>query len=124
MRVWQDEPAAPEAPPEVVEHAEIWRAADTVVFATTLSEVSTPHTELQHAFVPAVVADLVASSDDRVSIGATTRKSRNDTALLRLGCAPADPRPPREETACLTSSHLNQEQHRSSPLRRPHRRAG
>jgi dihydrofolate reductase len=51
------------------DYAEIWRAAEKVVFSTTLAGVSTPRTRLERAFDPGAVRALVAASPTDVSIG-------------------------------------------------------
>jgi dihydrofolate reductase len=67
MRVWEtlDEPE-----PEMRDYAQIWRAADKVVYSRTLPEVTTPRTRLERTFDPEAVRRLKASSD--VSIGGAT----------------------------------------------------
>jgi dihydrofolate reductase len=51
------------------DYAEIWRAADKIVYSTTLAAVSTPRTRLERAFDPEAIRRLVAGSDRDVSIG-------------------------------------------------------
>jgi dihydrofolate reductase len=51
------------------DYAEIWRAADKVVYSTTLADVSTPRTRLERSFDPAAVRQLVTSAGADVSIG-------------------------------------------------------
>jgi dihydrofolate reductase len=51
------------------DYADIWRAADKVVFSTTLTEASTPRTRLERAFNPATVQQLVAEAQGDVGIG-------------------------------------------------------
>ena len=75
MSVWQD--MAPdgqaEAEPGVVrDYAQVWRAADKVVFSRTLDEVRTPRTRLEHDFDPQRVRELVATADRDVSVGGPT----------------------------------------------------
>ena len=52
------------------DYAEIWRAADKVVFSTTLDAVTTPRTRLERALDPEAVRALKAEGD--VSIGGPT----------------------------------------------------
>ena len=66
MAVWEtmDEPE-----PVMRDYAEIWRAADKVVYSTTLADVSSARTRLERSFDPEAVRELVAVSDRSVSIG-------------------------------------------------------
>jgi dihydrofolate reductase len=49
--------------------AEIWRAADKVVYSTTLEAVSTARTRLERTFDPAAVRQLKATAGRDLSIG-------------------------------------------------------
>ena len=51
------------------DYAEIWRAAEKVVYSTTLEAVSTPRTRLERTFDTAAVRQLVADAERDVSIG-------------------------------------------------------
>ena len=56
--------------PQVMrDFAEIWRAADKVVYSRTLSEVSSARTRLEREFEPDAVRELVASASRDVAIG-------------------------------------------------------
>jgi len=68
LAVWQDMGGPDESPIEN-DYADIWRAADKVVYSTTLAEVSTPRTRLERSFDPDAVRGLVADADRDVSIG-------------------------------------------------------
>ncbi|MBB3675959.1 dihydrofolate reductase family protein [Modestobacter versicolor] len=68
LAVWQTI-GGPEHPAVENEYADIWRAADKVVYSTTLEAVSTPRTRLERAFDPAAVGRLVAGSTSDVAIG-------------------------------------------------------
>jgi dihydrofolate reductase len=64
MRVWEtlDDPA-----PEMQDFAQIWRAADKVVYSRTLPDVTTPRTRLEREFDPDAVRELKDSGE--VGIG-------------------------------------------------------
>ena len=62
-----DDPA-----PEMQDYAQLWRAADKVVYSTTLTEVTTARTRLVDHFDPDEVAAIVAESTLDVSIGGPT----------------------------------------------------
>jgi dihydrofolate reductase len=59
-----DDPA-----PVMRDYAEIWRAADKVVYSTTLEEVSSARTRIEREFDPDAVRELVAAADRDVSVG-------------------------------------------------------
>jgi dihydrofolate reductase len=69
MAGWQTFGTSPEEPAVVRDFGELWRAADKVVYSTTLSDVSTPRTTLEHRFDPDAVRALVARDDRDVSVG-------------------------------------------------------
>lgn len=52
--------------------AEIWRAADKVVYSSTLDAVSTARTRLETAFDPDAVRQMKASAERDLSIGGPT----------------------------------------------------
>jgi dihydrofolate reductase len=51
------------------DYADIWRAADKIVYSTTLTAVSTPRTRLERSFDPAAVARLKDTAASDLSIG-------------------------------------------------------
>ena len=69
MTAWQNLGVGPEAPPELVDFGTLWRAADKVVFSSTLEEPSTPRTRLERRFDPEAVRSLKELSDRDISIG-------------------------------------------------------
>jgi dihydrofolate reductase len=68
MSAWEAMPVA-DQPAAVQEYAGIWRAADKVVYSTTLETVSTARTRIERAFEPAVVRLMKASTERDISIG-------------------------------------------------------
>jgi dihydrofolate reductase len=73
MAVWQTiglgRPAEGEAAsPEELDFAEVWRAADKVVYSRTLAEVWTPRTRLERELDPDAVRRLKAATDHELSI--------------------------------------------------------
>jgi dihydrofolate reductase len=69
MRYWQDPPEAGERPAYIRDYAEIWQAADKVVYSRTLDSPLTPRTEIEREFDPAVVRELKEGADADLSIG-------------------------------------------------------
>jgi dihydrofolate reductase len=68
LAVWQTM-GGPEAHAIENDYAEIWRAAEKVVYSTTLESVSTPRTRLEREFDPDAVRQLVAGAERDVGIG-------------------------------------------------------
>ncbi len=58
MTVWETDPAAAGQSAESARFADLWQAADKIVYSTTLDRVSTRRTQLRHAFDAAEVHDL------------------------------------------------------------------
>ena len=56
-------------PPVIRDFAGIWRAADKIVYSTTLDEVSSARTRIERRFDPDTVRGLKASSDRDLSVG-------------------------------------------------------
>jgi dihydrofolate reductase len=68
MTGWQTLPQAGQSP-LTLDFAQIWRAADKVVFSRSLKAVSTPRTRIERDFDPAAVRQLKASADRDVTVG-------------------------------------------------------
>jgi dihydrofolate reductase len=68
LAVWQTM-GGPDASPIENDYADIWRAAEKVVYSTTLAEVSTPRTRLERSFEPDAVRRFVADAERDVSVG-------------------------------------------------------
>ena len=85
MTFWETVDTAPE-PPVMGDFAEIWRAADKVVYSRTLGEVSSARTRLERDFDPDSVRQLVASADRDVGVGGAELASRAFEAGLVDEC--------------------------------------
>ncbi len=68
MRFWETVDVADLPAPEH-DYARIWRAADKVVFSTTLERVSSARTRLERSFDPDAVRAMKAASERDLSIG-------------------------------------------------------
>ena len=68
MAVWETMDVAGE-PRAMREYAEIWRAADKVVYSTTLDSVSTSRTRLERSFDPEAVRQMKASTASDIGVG-------------------------------------------------------
>jgi dihydrofolate reductase len=71
MRPWDTMPMDG-ATPVMRDFAELWRAADKVVYSTTLGTVSTARTRLESVFDPEAVRRAVEASEHDVSVAGPT----------------------------------------------------
>ena len=62
MVVWENDPSIAEQSPLLRDFAEIWRAADKVVYSRTLKVASTTRTRMERDFDPETVRRLKAST--------------------------------------------------------------
>ena len=56
-------------PPFIRDYAEIWRAADKIVYSRTLEAVSTARTRIERHFDPEAIRQLKAESERNISVG-------------------------------------------------------
>lgn len=68
MRYWETAPTLGQ-PPFIRDWREIWRAADKIVYSTTLTEPSTARTRIERRFDPAAVRRLKAGTGHDLTIG-------------------------------------------------------
>jgi dihydrofolate reductase len=71
MAVWETLPLEGQSP-EMRDFAAIWRAADKVVYSSTLANVATPRTTLERTFRPEFVAGLKATVQRDLTVGGPT----------------------------------------------------
>jgi dihydrofolate reductase len=69
LAYWDDPPALDEQPSFVREFAEIWQAADKVVYSRTLETARTARTRIARDFDPEAIRQLKAQSDHDVAVG-------------------------------------------------------
>jgi dihydrofolate reductase len=70
MVYWETVPTTgPDASPAGVDYAQIWRAADKVVYSTTLTAVSSAKTRVERAFDPEAVRQMKAGADRDITVG-------------------------------------------------------
>jgi dihydrofolate reductase len=69
MAVWETDPALAAQSELRADFANVWQAADKVVYSTTLDAVSTAKTRLEHNFDPASVRDMKASATSDLTVG-------------------------------------------------------
>jgi dihydrofolate reductase len=68
MAIWETLPLA-DQPAHIRDYAEIWRAAEKVVYSTTLQSVSTPRTRLERDFDVDTVRRLKAADQHDLAVG-------------------------------------------------------
>jgi len=69
MTFWESAPVTDATAPVLRDYAQIWRAADKVVYSSTLDSVSSARTRLERRFDPDAVRHLKATSSQDLSIG-------------------------------------------------------
>jgi dihydrofolate reductase len=68
MAIWDSVPLD-DQPPHIRDYAEIWRAADKVVYSRTLEDVSTARTRVERDFDPAAIRQLKAEAQLDIAVG-------------------------------------------------------
>ena len=69
MALWETDPGLAAQSELMADFANVWQAADKVVYSTTLDAVSTAKTRLEHSFDPASVRALKASAASDLTVG-------------------------------------------------------
>jgi dihydrofolate reductase len=69
MVAWETMPTGPDEHPVARDFAEIWRAADKVVFSSTLPTATSARTRIERSFDPAAIRELKASAEQDLSVG-------------------------------------------------------
>ena len=69
MAYWETAGAVSDEPPVVQDFAEIWQAADKIVYSKTLETVSSARTRIEREFDPEAVRQLKARADRDISVG-------------------------------------------------------
>ena len=82
MAVWETDPAAAAQSPAAREFAEIWQAADKVVYSRTLAAASTTRTRIERDFDPEAVRQLKAAAERDFTVGGPTLGAHAITAGL------------------------------------------
>jgi dihydrofolate reductase len=75
MAVWETDPTLPEQSAVMRDFGQIWRAADKIVYSTTLPAVETERTRIERAFDPDDVRRLKESTDADITVGGPTLAS-------------------------------------------------
>ncbi|HEX7145479.1 MAG TPA: dihydrofolate reductase family protein [Gaiellaceae bacterium] len=69
MAYWETAHALPDQPPFVRDFAEIWQAADKIVYSKTLETAATARTRIERDFDPETVRQLKASAERDITVG-------------------------------------------------------
>jgi dihydrofolate reductase len=69
MMVWETDPNLAAESPLRRDFAEIWQAANKIVYSRTLETISTRKTQLERTFDPEVIRQLKAASEHDIMIG-------------------------------------------------------
>lgn len=69
MAVWETDPSFAEGPAVARDFAAIWRAADKVVYSTTLPDVVTTRTRIERAFIADEIRALKTAADRDLLVG-------------------------------------------------------
>jgi dihydrofolate reductase len=69
MAYWETADAVADQPPVVQDFAEIWQAADKIVYSKTLATVSAARTRIEREFDPDAVRQLKAAAGRDISVG-------------------------------------------------------
>jgi dihydrofolate reductase len=69
MAVWETMLDVPDQPPVAYDFAELWQAADKIVYSKTLETVSSARTRIERDFDPAAIRELKASAARDITVG-------------------------------------------------------
>jgi dihydrofolate reductase len=78
---WETMHTIPDVPDFILDWAQLWQAADKVVYSTTLDRIDTARTRLERRFDPDAIRALKASTDHDLSVSGPGLA----TAALRAG---------------------------------------
>jgi dihydrofolate reductase len=69
MVYWETAHTLPDQPPYALEYAEIWQAADKVVYSRTLDEVTSARTRIERDFDPEAIREQKEAAEHELSVG-------------------------------------------------------
>jgi dihydrofolate reductase len=72
MRYWETAPTANGEPSAGQEYAQIWQAADKIVYSRSLEKVSTSNIRIEREFDPRAIQDMKAAATRDISVGGPT----------------------------------------------------
>jgi hypothetical protein len=102
MAVWETQPALAARSELMADFANVWQAADKIVYSTTLHAVSTVNTRLERRFDPDSVRDMKTSDASDLTVGGPTLAAHAFAAGLVDECQ----RPALRPRACGLGPHV------------------
>jgi dihydrofolate reductase len=69
MLYWETAHSLAGQPPFILDFAELWQAADKVVYSTTLETTSSAKTRIERRFDPGAVRQMKVSADRDIAVG-------------------------------------------------------
>ena len=69
MVAWETVDTGPRQSPQMRDFAELWQAADKVVYSTTLPEAASARTRIERAFEPDAIRSIKAAAERDISVG-------------------------------------------------------
>jgi dihydrofolate reductase len=69
MRFWETAPTSADQPSVMRDYAEIWQAAEKIVYSTTLEDVSSARTRIERDFDSDALRQLKASAERDITVG-------------------------------------------------------
>jgi dihydrofolate reductase len=82
MAYWETANTVADQPPFVQDFAEIWQAADKIVYSKTMETVSSARTRIEQEFDPEAVRQLKASAERDITVGGPNLAAQAITAGL------------------------------------------
>ena len=86
MVVWETDPTLAEQSPFLRDFAEIWQAADKIVYSRTLEAVSTTRTRIERDFDPEAVRQMKGSVERDMIVGGASLAAQSFEARLVDEC--------------------------------------
>ena len=72
MRYWESAHEAPGQSPVSLDFAQLWQAADKIVYSASLDAVTTQRTRLERDFDPGAIRELKRTAERNISVGGPT----------------------------------------------------
>jgi dihydrofolate reductase len=82
MLYWETGHQVPGEPSSAQDFTRIWRAADKIVFSTTLASAASSRTRIERTFSPAMIQQLKSGADRDITVGGATPAGQALTAGL------------------------------------------
>jgi dihydrofolate reductase len=86
MVFWETAHTLADQPPSIRDFAQIWQAADKIVYSTTLHSISSTRTRIERDFDPAAVRQMKATAGRDMSVGGPRLAARAIEAGLVDEC--------------------------------------